>query len=119
MVGGKSAVLSDVLPYTLVAGNPACFQGLNLVGLRRRGAGREELRALAAWCRVVYPPAPHPPPPPLEERVRLACAAGAAEGLERVQHVRAFLQRPLPRGLCRARSTGAVGTGDEGREDAT
>lgn len=108
MIGGKSAVLSDVLPYSLVAGNPACFQGLNLVGLRRRGANREELRALSAWSRIVYPPAPHLSSlPPLQERVRLACIAeqAATLGLERVEHVLAFLRRPHARGLCRARAS--------------
>ena len=57
MVGGKSAVLSDVLPYTLVAGNPACFQGLNLVGLRRRGAGRRLPRTAARRLGIPDSPA--------------------------------------------------------------
>lgn len=115
MVGGKSAVLSDVLPYTLVAGNPACFQGLNLVGLRRRGSSREEMRALAAWCRVAYPPASRALPPPLSlhERVRQACAAGLGDGVEgaaRAAHLRDFLLRPLPRGICQAPVPGGNGT---------
>jgi UDP-N-acetylglucosamine acyltransferase len=105
MVGGKSAVLADVLPYTLVAGNPARCEGLNLVGLRRRGASRDEIRGLAAWLHLAHA-APGPDTPPLEERVRRARAAGlgapAAGGEHpRAAHVRAFLEGPLPCGLCR------------------
>ncbi len=35
MIGGKSAVDGDVLPYGLAMGNRAKLVGLNLVGLRR------------------------------------------------------------------------------------
>ncbi|MBN2430131.1 MAG: acyl-ACP--UDP-N-acetylglucosamine O-acyltransferase [Acidobacteria bacterium] len=39
MVGGASRITQDILPYTMVAGNPAGFYGLNLVGLRRNQLG--------------------------------------------------------------------------------
>jgi hypothetical protein len=121
MVGGKSAVLADVLPYTLVAGNPARCEGLNLVGLRRKGASRDEIRSLSAWLHLAHGPAPGEPLP-LEERVRRAGAAGlgaAASGGDypRAAHLRAFLEGPLPRGLCRPRPALPPAHPDPARDD--
>lgn len=41
MVGGGTRSSQDILPYSLVARDPAAFCGLNNVGLRRRGFDRE------------------------------------------------------------------------------
>ncbi|MDG2243974.1 MAG: acyl-ACP--UDP-N-acetylglucosamine O-acyltransferase [Rhodospirillaceae bacterium] len=46
MIGGCSAVESDVIPYGSVKGNRARLAGLNVVGLRRRGFSREDIRSL-------------------------------------------------------------------------
>ncbi len=46
MIGGLSGVEQDVLPFTTAVGNRARLTGLNLVGLRRRGIGRETVRNL-------------------------------------------------------------------------
>ena len=46
MIGGCSAVESDVIPYGSVKGNRAKLIGLNLVGLRRRGFSRDDIRSL-------------------------------------------------------------------------
>lgn len=55
MVGALARVNQDVLPYTLVEGNPAQTRGLNVVGLRRRGidsdARKELKRAYKILCR--------------------------------------------------------------------
>lgn len=48
MVGGVTGVEKDVIPYGLVLGDRAVLQGLNLVGLKRRGVPREQLRELRA-----------------------------------------------------------------------
>lgn len=37
MVGGKSKIVQDVLPFFITDGNPAYVRGLNIVGLRRAG----------------------------------------------------------------------------------
>ena len=37
---------SDVIPYGMVWGNHARLEGLNLVGLKRRGFSREDIQAL-------------------------------------------------------------------------
>ncbi|HEX8181827.1 MAG TPA: acyl-ACP--UDP-N-acetylglucosamine O-acyltransferase [Pyrinomonadaceae bacterium] len=46
MVGGKSKIVQDVLPFFTTDGNPARVRGLNSVGLRRAGFAPESRRAL-------------------------------------------------------------------------
>ena len=46
MIGGCSAVESDVIPYGSVKGNRAKLAGLNVIGLRRRGFSRDDIRSL-------------------------------------------------------------------------
>ena len=42
MVGGKSKIVQDVLPFFITDGNPARVRGLNSVGLRRAGFTSED-----------------------------------------------------------------------------
>ncbi|SEH79130.1 acyl-ACP--UDP-N-acetylglucosamine O-acyltransferase [Paracoccus alkenifer] len=46
MIGALSMVTADVLPHGLVSGPRGQFEGLNLVGLKRRGASRAEIADL-------------------------------------------------------------------------
>jgi UDP-N-acetylglucosamine acyltransferase len=46
MIGGKSAVEADIIPYGMVKGNRAKLMGLNIIGMKRRGFSREDIRAL-------------------------------------------------------------------------
>ena len=46
MIGGCSAVERDVIPYGSVKGNRAKLAGLNVIGLRRRGFSRDDIRSL-------------------------------------------------------------------------
>jgi UDP-N-acetylglucosamine acyltransferase len=46
MVGGKTGVDSDIIPYGSVKGNRARLVGLNIIGLKRRGFSREDVRLL-------------------------------------------------------------------------
>jgi UDP-N-acetylglucosamine acyltransferase len=46
MVGGKSKIVQDVLPFFITDGNPPRVRGLNSVGLRRAGFSKESQRAL-------------------------------------------------------------------------
>ena len=43
MVGGGTKVAQDILPYSLIARDPAAYCGLNTVGLRRRNFERETI----------------------------------------------------------------------------
>lgn len=53
-VGGMAKVEKDVIPYGMVNGNPAVMQGLNLVGLKRRGFDREAIHKLRAAYRMIF-----------------------------------------------------------------
>lgn len=46
-IAGMSGIDKDVPPYVKVFGIPAKIQGLNLVGLRRAGFGKEEIRKIS------------------------------------------------------------------------
>lgn len=53
MVGALSRINQDILPYTLVEGNPATTRGLNSVGLRRRGVSTEARSALKKAYKIL------------------------------------------------------------------
>lgn len=48
IIGAVTMVTKDVLPYGLVQGPRGVLDGLNLVGLKRKGVGREDITALRA-----------------------------------------------------------------------
>jgi UDP-N-acetylglucosamine acyltransferase len=53
IVGALAMVTNDVIPHGLVQGPRGELDGLNLVGLRRRGVAREDIAALrAAYARL-------------------------------------------------------------------
>jgi UDP-N-acetylglucosamine acyltransferase len=54
MIGGGIRVPKDVPPFVLASGDPARFEGLNHVGLRRRGFSRETLDSLDRAYTVLY-----------------------------------------------------------------
>lgn len=54
MVGGKSKIVQDVLPFFTTDGNPAGVSGLNTVGLRRAGFTIEARRALKEAYQILF-----------------------------------------------------------------
>jgi UDP-N-acetylglucosamine acyltransferase len=54
MVGGKSKIVQDVLPFFITDGNPARLRGVNSVGLRRAGFSEEARRALKDTYRKLF-----------------------------------------------------------------
>ncbi len=53
-VGGKSAVVKDVPPYVIAAGDRAILHGLNRVGLKRYGFSPQALTALKKTYRILF-----------------------------------------------------------------
>lgn len=53
-VGGKSAVVKDVPPYVIAAGDRAILHGLNRVGLKRHGFSDQTLTALKKTYRILF-----------------------------------------------------------------
>jgi len=54
MLGGASALVQDVPPFVISAGNKAVPHGINVEGLRRRGFAPESIAALRNAYRIVY-----------------------------------------------------------------
>ena len=54
MIGGKTGVAEDVIPYGSVIGNRACLSGLNIVGLKRRDFSREDIQNLRKAYRLIF-----------------------------------------------------------------
>jgi len=54
MVGGKSKIVQDVLPFLITDGNPARVRGLNSVGLKRAGLSSESRLQLKRAYRLLF-----------------------------------------------------------------
>ncbi len=90
-IGGLAPVTKDVIPYGLV-GNDAHLEGMNLVGLKRRGFSRETIHDLRAAYRLLFAEEGT-----LQERVEdLGTVFGnSPEVMEIVQFIRSDSNRPL------------------------
>ena len=53
-IGGKSAVVKDIPPYIIAAGDRAKLHGLNSVGLKRHGFSQETLSSLKKAYRIFF-----------------------------------------------------------------
>jgi UDP-N-acetylglucosamine acyltransferase len=54
MLGGASALVQDVPPFVIAAGNKAEPHGINVEGLRRRGFSADAISALRSAYRLLY-----------------------------------------------------------------
>lgn len=54
MLGFSSHISQDVLPFTMVDGNPLAVRGLNLEGLRRRGFSAQRVAGIKQAYRLLY-----------------------------------------------------------------
>ena len=52
MVGGASKITQDVLPFSLVDGNPCKVYGLNVVGLRRKRVSKKVRKAMKRALKI-------------------------------------------------------------------
>ena len=91
-VGGMAGVNHDVIPFGNVWGNHAHLEGLNLVGLKRRGFTRETINTLRAAYRLLFAEEGT-----FQERLEDTAAAYAAspEVTEIIDFIRADSSRPL------------------------
>lgn len=53
-VGGKSAVVKDIPPFMIAAGDRARLHGLNMVGLKRKGFSQETILNLKKAYRIIF-----------------------------------------------------------------
>jgi UDP-N-acetylglucosamine acyltransferase len=92
MIGGKSKIVQDVLPFFITDGNPARVRGVNSVGLRRAGFSEEARRALKEAYKKLFRSAT-----PVEEVLQ---QLGQVDD-EHVAHLVSFI-RGSKRGFTRA-----------------
>ena len=92
MIGGLSGVENDVIPYGTVMGNRARLEGLNVVGMKRRGFTRDDIHALRAAYRLLFSDKGV-----LQERIDEAAATWpeAAPVVEVVEFLRASSSRAI------------------------
>jgi UDP-N-acetylglucosamine acyltransferase len=95
MVGGVSGVEADVIPFGSVIGNRARLAGINIIGLRRRGADRASVHAVRAAVRALFSG-----DGVFAERLEAVRDAHGTHPL--VAEVLAFVDAPSKRGLIRA-----------------
>ncbi len=53
-IGGKSALVKDIPPYVIAAGDRATLHGINKVGLQRRGFSPEAVSQLKKAYRIIF-----------------------------------------------------------------
>ncbi|MEM8948344.1 MAG: acyl-ACP--UDP-N-acetylglucosamine O-acyltransferase [Pseudomonadota bacterium] len=54
MIGGLAGVEADVIPYGTVLGNRASLNGLNIIGMKRRGVDRDEIQQMRNAYRTLF-----------------------------------------------------------------
>ena len=54
MIGGFSKIVKDIPPYVIAAREPLSYEGVNTVGLKRRGFDSEKIDELKAIYRVIF-----------------------------------------------------------------
>lgn len=91
-IGAMAMVVRDVIPYGSVWGNHAHLEGLNLVGLKRRGFSREQITTLRVAYRLLFAEEGA-----FQERVEDVAEtyAGAPEVMEIIDFIRADSNRSL------------------------
>lgn len=93
MVGGASAVDTDIIPYGSVMGNRARLIGLNLIGLKRRGFSPESVKSLHVAYRMIF----------AEHGImgeRIEDVASRFKTIDAVIEIVEFVRRPSNRGIC-------------------
>ncbi len=53
-LGRATKIVQDILPFTIVKGNPGAPCGLNSVGLKRSGFSAQSLRAIKQAYKIIY-----------------------------------------------------------------
>src|SRR5450759_1475414 len=93
IIGGVSAVVKDVPPYTMASGNHAKLFGLNLVGLKRRNFSEKTIKALKDAYRIIF----------RSQLLLDAALKKAQDEVDDCPEVRHFIQfiKESERGVCR------------------
>lgn len=106
MIGGIAGVNRDVIPYGMAFGDHVELAGLNLIGLKRRGLGRDTIHAVRGAFRTIF----------LEAGGSLDDRANRAKekwpGVIEVAEIADFVLADHKQPICLARRRGAVADED-------
>jgi UDP-N-acetylglucosamine acyltransferase len=105
-VGGLAGVEHDLIPYGMALGNRAYLGGLNIIGLKRRGALRADIHALRAGFRALFEEGGI-----LQDNVERVAAEHADTAI--VQEVVAFIRKGGKRSLLTPRSDAGTQRGSD------
>lgn len=94
MLAAYAAVVEDVIPFGMVHGNRAKLEGLNLIGLKRRGYDKADINSLRAAFKDVF----QSKSGTLQERAAKALEAYPDSAL--VTQLVAFIQSDTSRHIC-------------------
>lgn len=107
MIGGASGVENDVIPYGTAFGNRARLQGLNLIGMKRRGFDLDARATAMRAYKQLFASA--------EGSVmadRLAAVAEQYAACEPVQDIVTFIRAGGRRKICQPTAESLAATGD-------
>ncbi len=96
MIGGMSGIENDVIPYGLAMGERANLSGLNLIGLKRKGLEKAEIKQLRAAFKELFAQEVEGS---FAERVEKTKAEFAES--ENVVEIIAFLEENSSRAICK------------------
>jgi UDP-N-acetylglucosamine acyltransferase len=99
MIGGMTGVERDVIPYGQAIGDRARLNGLNIIGMQRRGFTRDEIQGLRSAYQLLFSAEGT-----LAERV--AETARRFAGLRPVDDIVAFIRADSSRALCQPKGAG-------------
>ncbi len=94
MIAGISGIAADVIPFGFAIGQRGCLDGLNVIGLRRRGYSRFDIQRLRHFYRALFlMPGHH------KDRLEAVAREFAADtvAMKIVDFIRAGGSRPLMR----------------------
>ena len=93
MIGGVSAVVKDVPPYSIAQGNHAKLFGLNLIGLKRRNFSEKTIKAIKDAYRIIF----------RSNLLLEAALKKAQDEVEDIPEVKYFIKfiKESERGVCR------------------
>jgi UDP-N-acetylglucosamine acyltransferase len=100
-LGGMSGLEHDLIPFGMAVGDRASLQGLNLIGMKRRNFGREQIHALRNAYRLLFS---HEGT--LMER--LADVEALFKDDPEVGHIIAFIRARSDRAICVPRTASAT-----------
>ena len=91
MIGGMSAVENDVIPYSLAIGNRAKITGINIIGLKRAGYTKSQIREYSLVVEKIFTGVS------IEKEKSMFSESSSPL----IKNLLAFLDKSSSRGLCK------------------